>query len=171
MPAEIKTTSKKISAQLFRLPEFKKTKIVACFVSLPGEVDTKEIIDRALTLKKHVAVPVTKLGLKKVFFSIINTWDDIDSQGKGGIPEPSAGNWHKVELKDIDLVIAPGLLFDKKGYRLGYGAGVYDRLLKQMPHAIKIGVAFKVSLIDTLPHNRHDVPVDMVITEREIIYF
>lgn len=168
-PAEIKRNSRKISARLFHLPAFKKSEVIACFVSLSGEVETRDIIERALTLKKHVAVPVTALGFKKVFFSAIRTWNDVDSHGKGGIPEPSRRNWRKVKLKDVDLVIAPGLLFDREGNRLGYGAGVYDRLLKQMPHAVKIGVAFNVSLIDVLPRDRHDVPVDMVVTEKEII--
>lgn len=168
-PAEIKKNSGKIANKILRLREFKKSKVIACFVSLADEVETRGIIERALTLKKHVAVPVTALGFKKVFFSAIRTWDDIDSHGKGGIPEPSRRNWRKVKLKDVDLVITPGLLFDREGNRLGYGAGVYDRLLKQMPHALKIGVAFNVSLIDTLPRDRHDVPVDMVVTENEII--
>ena len=87
--------------------------------------------------------------------------------GKFGIPEPM--ELMKVSYKSIDAVIVPGVAFDKNGYRIGFGFGHYDKFLKKTPHAVKIGLAFEFQIVDSVPKEEHDVPVDFIITEKRVI--
>ena len=82
-----------------------------------------------------------------------------------GFAEPADGI--RVEIKDIQGCVLPGLAFDKKGYRLGRGKGFYDRTLPEFNRP-KIGVCFKVSLCEELPHEKHDIRCDQVVTESQI---
>ena len=70
----------------------------------------------------------------------------------------------------LDLVIVPGIAFDKKGHRIGYGYGYYDRFLKTIKKkAVKIGLAFDFQLIESIPEEEHDVPMNIVVTDKEIL--
>jgi 5-formyltetrahydrofolate cyclo-ligase len=81
-----------------------------------------------------------------------------------GVAEPTGT---AVEPTSIDVVVVPGLAFDRRGRRLGYGRGYYDRFLTSLaPHAVTIGVAFDLQVVDEVPHESHDVALDLVITER-----
>jgi 5-formyltetrahydrofolate cyclo-ligase len=90
--------------------------------------------------------------------------------GRHGIPEPVAPDWTHPEI--IELAIIPGLAFDRRGDRLGHGAGHYDRLLAQAPlkSALKIGLAFAFQLREFVPATARDVAMDGVVTEAEIIW-
>jgi 5-formyltetrahydrofolate cyclo-ligase len=72
------------------------------------------------------------------------------------------------DLSDLDVIIVPGLVYDKKGYRIGYGKGYYDRLLKKTK-ALKIGVCFDLFLVDHLPIEAHDEAVDIIVTDQQIL--
>ena len=72
------------------------------------------------------------------------------------------------DLSNLDVIIVPGLVYDKKGYRLGYGKGYYDRLLKKTK-ALKVGVCFDLFLIEDLPVENHDEAVDIIVTDQQIL--
>lgn len=131
-----------------------------------SEVDTRPLIAAALAAGKRVAVPIVTED-----YQLHHSWiDRLDDQtfiaGAFGIPQPRQirsalpGQW--------DLTVAPLLAFDRAGHRLGYGKGFYDRLL---PHVRgpRIGVAFAVQEEPGLPHEPHDVPLDCIVTEYEVI--
>lgn len=86
-------------------------------------------------------------------------------EGSFGIPEPSEGE--KVSPEEVELFVIPGVVFDKEGYRLGFGKGYYDRLLKGVKSP-KVGVAYSFQVVDKLPRDPWDVPVDIIITEKNI---
>jgi len=68
--------------------------------------------------------------------------------------------------EDIDVAVVPGLAFDRRGHRVGYGGGFYDRFLGRLrPDALTVGICFSVQLVDEVPHGRGDRPVDLVVTE------
>ena len=69
--------------------------------------------------------------------------------------------------KNIDLIFVAGLAFDREGYRIGYGVGYYDKFLKKVPKALKIGLAFDFQIVDKLPREAHDFPVDMIVTDKD----
>ncbi len=88
------------------------------------------------------------------------------TQGYMNIPEPLNPQW--IGGEDVDFMIVPGLAFDRQGGRVGYGGGCYDRMLKNTS-ASKVGLAFGFQLIDHVPLEEHDICLDMVVTETEVI--
>lgn len=162
-PAEIKNKSDEIRKRLFSLREFKEAEVVMFFVSYRSEVNTHKMISQALK-GKIVAVP--KTSSRSMVPSIITSMKEL-SPNKKGILEPK--KIRKIGLKDIDVVIVPGIAFDKKCHRLGYGRGYYDKFLKKVPNAVKIGLAFDLQIVKDMPHEKHDIPVNKVITEKRIL--
>jgi 5-formyltetrahydrofolate cyclo-ligase len=154
-----------IKEKLFSLEEFKRAKVVMFYVSTDGEVDTALMIDKTLKMGKKVAVPLILKKEKKLIASLILDRTKELRPGPYGILQPIASSLRPTPLKDIDLVIVPGIAFDKKGNRLGRGKGYYDRFLSEIPKGIPlIGLAFDFQLVDRLPHLAHDLPLDKVIT-------
>lgn len=82
-----------------------------------------------------------------------------------GIGEPSGPEW--TALEQVELIVVPGVAFDRAGNRMGRGRGFYDRLLKNTPRALKIGVAYSFQMLDTVPTEPHDVKMDLVFSETE----
>ncbi|MBN1157117.1 5-formyltetrahydrofolate cyclo-ligase [Candidatus Woesearchaeota archaeon] len=156
--------SKKIKRLLFRLPEYKKAKSVLFYVSKSKEVCTIEMIKEALK-EKTVAVPKTDKKNKKLILSKIKSLGEL-KEGCFGILEPVKIN--KIEMYEIDLIIVPGVAFDRECRRIGHGHGYYDRLLSKAK-APKIGLALESQIVDRIPAEPHDVEVNKVVTEERII--
>ena len=156
---EIKEKSKSIEEKLFSLPEYKKAKTVSFFVSFGSEVDTHNMIKEALK-EKEVCVRVVQGDY--IVLSKINGFGDLDKQGKYGILEPSSVI--EVDKELVDLIIVPGVAFDRRGYRIGYGRGYYDNLLRDYK-GNTIGLCFGLQIIGKVPVKEYDVKVKKVITE------
>ncbi len=156
--------SKKIKDNLLSLDEYKKAKNVMFFVSFGSEVHTHEMIKEAL---KNKTVIVPKVINNQIEPSLIIDFDSLIPSGKFGILEPIEAM--PIAYKNIDLILVAGIAFDKEGYRLGYGLGYYDKFLAKLPKALKIGLCFDFQVVEKLPREAHDVPVDMVVTDKEVI--
>jgi 5-formyltetrahydrofolate cyclo-ligase len=90
--------------------------------------------------------------------------------GYYNIPEPDPGRCKRVESSEIDAAVIPGSVFDIQGGRLGYGGGYYDRfLVNDAPQAKRIGLAFELQVVDKVPVEPHDQPLDILITEKRIV--
>lgn len=163
--------SKSIHSRLFSLPEFVAAKTVAFFVSFRGEVLTESMIREALALGKIVAVPITDLTDRRLKFSRITDYTTDLAAGTWGILEPKPDCIRYVSLEEIDLVITPGVLFDLKGSRIGYGGGFYDGLLKSLKkRRPSVALAFELQIVEEFPVDRNrDEPVDIIITEERVI--
>ena len=158
--ADRERKSKIIKDKLFRTLVFKKAKIVMFYISFDGEVNTQEMIKEAKKIGKTVTVPVCKSD--RIIRPCILQHKAKLKKGLYGICEPAIKRL--VNLEDLDLVIAPGVAFDKKGNRLGRGKGCYDRLLKLLPERIpSIGLAFSFQILPAVPAKIHDVRVNKVI--------
>lgn len=160
---EIIDKSNIIKNNLFNLEYYKKSRSVMFFVSFNNEVYTHEMIREAL---KNKTVVLPKVVHHEIEPSLIIDFDNL-IPGKFGILEPIEVT--SIAYKNIDLVLVPGIVFDKEGHRIGYGFGYYDRFLRKAPKAIKIGLAFDFQVVDKIPKEMHDVPVDMVVTDKEVI--
>ena len=160
---EILEKSKKIQSNLFSLEQYKKSKTVMLFVSFGSEVHTHDMIKESL---KNKTVVVPKVMHHEIEPSVIIDFDNLVA-GKFGILEPIEAM--KIAYKNINLVLVPGIVFDREGHRIGYGFGYYDKFLAKVPKAIKIGLAFDFQVVDKIPREMHDVHVDMIVTEKRVV--
>lgn len=161
---EISEKSKQIEKNLFNLDKYKKSKTAMFFVSFNSEVDTHGMIKMAL---KEKTVVVPKVAHQEIEPSVIIDFDNLVPSGRFGILEPI--ETMKIAYKNIGLILVPGVVFDKEGHRIGYGFGYYDKFLKKVPKAFKIGLAFDFQVVDKIPREMHDVPVDLIVTEKRVV--
>lgn len=155
--------SRRIQKNLFGLSQYSNSKTVMFFVSFNSEVHTHDMIKEAL---KNKTVVVPKVVQHEIEPSVIIDFDNL-VPARFGIPEPI--DIMKIAYKHIDLVLVPGIAFDREGHRIGYGFGFYDKFLAKVPKAVKIGLAFDFQVVDKIPKETHDVPVDFVVTEKEVV--
>ncbi len=164
--------SKKIIEQLVTLPIFQEKNRFFIYCSYRSEVETTLLLNNCLLKGKTVAVPLSVPEQSRLLaVAITDPAQDLFS-GFRGIPEPipSLVERRLLSPESIDVVIVPGVVFARPGYRLGYGGGYYDRFLAQSaPQSYRIGLAFSLQLVDDIPVLPHDIPMDMVISEKEVI--
>lgn len=165
--SERRKKSKTIQKKLFSQKEFLSARCVMLFVSRgTGEVDTGPIIKKALGMGKKVVLPVTVAREKKIKPVELEDFKKDLKKGVYGIYEPKdAPHKRPVRLKEIDLVIVPGLAFDRKNNRLGHGQGYYDRFLRTLPRSTpKIGLGFRFQFLKNIPATGRDFSLTKVIT-------
>jgi len=155
-----------LAADLFLSSElYFNSKCLMLYMPLANEADTSLILKKALTDGKRVVVPVTDTVNTDIIPCVV-TQATAFQKGAYSINEPDkliiAGE------SEIDTVIVPGVAFGKDGGRVGFGKGYYDRFLKKTK-AVKIGFCYDFQLYDTVHAEGHDVPVDYIITNNEII--
>jgi 5-formyltetrahydrofolate cyclo-ligase len=144
---------------------FLRANKIFIFVSLGQEVDTHKIILHALNLGKQVLVPKVISMAEGMKAIKINSLEEL-SPGKMGILEPTMEMKEVANVQDIELVILPGLAFDKQGGRIGYGGGFYDRFIKNVNKEAKIiGICYDFQIVSKVPMEEHDVKPSKLITE------
>ena len=157
--------SETVKKRLFELEEFKKAGCVVFYVSMRDEVDTHEMIDESIRIGKRIGVPVVVEGKKDLAISQITDRTRQLQEGPYGISQPEVKEIKPIPDGDIDLVLVPGLAFDKDGNRLGRGKGYYDRFLKRLPKpSLTIGLCFDFQVVKSVPRLPRDIPVKMLIT-------
>ena len=161
--AEVDGASAEICKKILLLQEVMQADTVGIYISIKNEVMAELLLDSLLAFGKKVFVPV--LEGEEMKFALLNSLEGL-ATGKHGVPEPEK----KVFAKggEINVFIVPGAAFDVKGYRLGWGKGNYDRFLSKQ-NAVKIGVAYDFQIVDSLPAEKHDVKMDFVVTEKQIL--
>lgn len=161
----VRMLSKLISDKVLILNEIKKAETIALYLPINNEVDTREIINRLLEGIKQIVVPCYFEQEKNYHFVKFYNWQSLET-GPSGILQPVTKT--VIDSQKIAAVIMPGLAFDINGVRLGYGKGVYDKLLKDF-QASKIGLAYNFQIVDRLPKESHDLMVDLIISEKRSI--
>lgn len=162
--------SKKACQNLINTPQFREASVVMMYLSLPHEVDVSGAILYAWQQQKTVAVPKVSWQQRHMIPVEINSLETGISTEAGGLQNPVTGA--PMPLEEIDLVVTPGLAFDRNGNRLGRGGAYFDRFFdsKQL-HALKGGFAFSQQIVDSVPVQEHDQPIDFLVTDEEVIYF
>ncbi|MFH1552693.1 MAG: 5-formyltetrahydrofolate cyclo-ligase [Candidatus Omnitrophota bacterium] len=158
--------SRKIQEELLSSEEFRDSKTVMTYVSLPTEVATDYFNKEALKQGKRVAVPYVDTNNQTIIASELTAIECLE-KGPFGIHHPKDGLAKKIPLKEIDLIVIPAIAYDKKNMRLGRGKGYYDRFLtsEELSSSTTIGLAFRFQVVETLPACSHDRPVSRVITD------
>ena len=141
-------------------------KTIFVYVSVGSEVKTHNFIDNALSCGKRVVVPLCDKKTHKMDMYEIEGWTQLEP-GAYNIPEPkrdliASGVIQKVIPTEIDLAIVPAVVFDKRGMRIGYGGGYYDRFLSEFK-GVSVGVAYSQSVADILPTEDFDCGVDVIV--------
>lgn len=170
-PDEVERLSIIIVNKFMSLDLYKEAKSVMLYLDFRNEVKTDSLIRQLLHENKQVLIPVTNPSDYSLIISELKDPQKDLFEGKFGLMEPNESTLRPVDPKTIDLVLVPGLVFDKKGYRIGFGAGYYDRFLPKLtPHVPLISLAYELQIVDALPKESHDVPVHMIVTEQRIIH-
>jgi 5-formyltetrahydrofolate cyclo-ligase len=156
--------------QLASTREFKSAQLIMLFISMKSEVETSALALTAWQEGKSIAAPRTDWAGKRMEPVEIRSLDTGLEETPQGIREPLAGS--RVPIDMIDLIVIPGMAFDRRGYRVGKGVGFYDRFLSQTDfRGVRVGLCFQEQLLSTpIPVEEHDIPMDLIVTDREIIH-
>jgi 5-formyltetrahydrofolate cyclo-ligase len=158
-----------VCAAIESLPEYGDAACILFYMPVRGEVDIKPLMDKALAEGRGCALPKCAAGRRLRFFHIADI-DHDTAPGMWGIPEPVEGRARECTGEPFSAIMVPGVAFGRRGGRLGYGGGYYDRLLATLGKSpIKIAPAFALQVLDDLPMGPLDGLVDIIATEEEII--
>ncbi|MFD1066253.1 5-formyltetrahydrofolate cyclo-ligase [Oceanobacillus locisalsi] len=164
---ERKMTGEKLQQQLFTNPLFQQAATIGITISTITEWDTYHIIEKALKAGKTIASPKCMVKTREMQYY---TWHETNQiqDGYAGIKEPIPDKTRPILYQDIDLLLVPGIVFDKEGYRIGYGGGYYDRMLMEY-RGNTISLCSEKQMVDCIPRENHDLPVARLITEDRVI--
>ncbi|MDR5709402.1 MAG: 5-formyltetrahydrofolate cyclo-ligase [Armatimonadota bacterium] len=165
--------SRVILERVFRLPQFQRARTVLFYVDTGSEVRTRPFIPRAMALGKRVAVPYCTRdegGQDVLRLFVLRNPAELEP-GAFGILEPKPALRERVErslaVQEVDMVLVPGVVFDRQGGRIGHGRGYYDRLLGSVrPDCWLVGLAYECQVVEEVPMEPQDVYLDLVVTER-----
>lgn len=160
---EVFAKSEKICTTITSLPQFINAKTVMLYLDFKNEVKTDLLICAALEKQKNVLVPEVRGD--DIVARLISSCTDF-KKGAFGIAVPCSG---AVWNGDIDLCVVPALGFDRRGGRIGFGKGYYDRFFEKK-RCIKLGAAYSSQLEEDVFSEPHDVAMDIIVTERECIF-
>lgn len=166
LPASLRLEfSRTIVAAVRASTQFREARSVMGYWSFGSEIDTMPLLEAILESGKTLVLPrVNRASDSLEAFEVKNMSTDL-SRGVWGIREPNPEACVPWEQRSLDLIVVPGVAFDLRCYRIGYGKGYYDKLLSNYRDSYKMGAAFEVQIVDQVPEQAHDVPVDAVITE------
>lgn len=167
MPSEQRAAaSERVGELLMRLPEIERAATVMAFWSFGSEIDTTPVLERLHAAGKRIVLP--RVEGSDVVAVVYEPGDEVAAASFGAM-EPMGTTL--VEAEAVDVVITPGVAFDREGRRIGYGGGFYDRFLpRTRPDVAAIAIGFSTQLVDEpLPAASFDRPVDAIVTEDGVI--
>ena len=159
---EIKEQSRQIVERIAQMPLFQKAKTVMIYYPIHNEVDLRHLV-KLFHDEKTFLLPATTSKKRMEVRQYVK--GEPLKRGRFGIPEPNTPAWTGM----IDLILTPGVAFDKRCRRLGRGGGYYDRFLKNYREAKKVGVCYDFQLHTEIPHGWFDVPMNAVVTPSQSI--
>ena len=159
---DVRAAGERLAEQLSALPEYASARTLYCTLSVNQEVSTTPVIRRARRDGKRIAVP--KIAGRDMVFIPLNETTPL-APGAMGIPEPLGDG--PADDDPRALILVPGLAFDRRGHRVGYGGGYYDRFLADHPGHPTVALCYGFQRLERLEAEEHDVPVDRVLFDEE----
>lgn len=157
--------SRVIAERFFDLPEVSAAQTILFYASFAGEVETFEMMRKAQSIGKRIALPCVNKETMEFLPKEVRDLDHDLEQGPYTIRQPKTRTARDIDLQEIGVVVVPGLAFDALNYRLGRGAGYYDRFLARLsPRTSTVGLAFDFQLVSRLPVEPHDIRVGRVLS-------
>lgn len=163
LPEDAGRMSSVITDHVLGLKEYQDSSLILVYIDYKNEVRTRPIIEAAWKDGKQVAAP--KVNGREMDFFLLNSMDDLES-GYMGIMEPREG-LVKTDASE-GMMVMPGVAFDRKRHRVGYGGGFYDRFLEAHPQIKRVAVAYEFQLFDEVPHEEFDICPEILVTEAGI---
>ena len=169
--ARVAELGKRAQSSLIGHPAFGGARAVMVYIPFRGEVPTERIIAACLSQGKTVTAPVTLRTERRLLPLRLSGKPGELRPGEYGISEPDPDRCEPFPPELLDLVVIPGVAFDERGGRLGYGGGYYDRFLEaEAPEALRAALAFETQLSPVrLPLGDHDTLMDLIFTEARVI--
>ena len=169
--SKIAEKTKAIEDRLFEFANFLESKVALLYINSDYEVQTGNIIKRSYNYNKIVVLPAFDPQQFKMKLMKVDTFDQDLKSGPRGVLEPDADRCKIVPMDKVDIAIIPGLAFDEKGGRIGTGKGYYDRLIPRLAITTrKVALTFEEQIVQQVPMESHDKYVDIIITDKRIIY-
>lgn len=164
--------SELVMARLCELAPFAQAEMVFTYINFRSEVETMPLVRQCLKAGRKISVPVTMREESRLVACRITDPDRELHTGYCNIPEPDPATAAVINPQEIEVVLLPGSVFDRRGGRLGYGGGFYDRFLEyEAPKAVRIGLAFELQVVENLPLMPHDKLLHYLVTEDEVLEF
>jgi len=169
--SEVDEKIKRIENRLFEFANFLESNIVLLYINSTSEVNSTEIINRCFGLNKIIVLPAFDTEKFEMTLMKVDNFDTDLTLGPRGILEPDPNKCNVVPIECIDIAIIPGAAFDEKGGRIGSGDGYYDRLIPKLSVTTrKVALTFECQIVPQVQMESHDRHVDIIITEKRIIY-
>jgi len=169
--SDVEDKTLQIENRLFEFANFLESNIVLLYMNSTSEVNSEQIIKRCFDYDKIVILPAFDTETYEVKLMKVDNLDTGLTPGPRGILEPDEARCNLVPIECIDIAIIPGVAFDEKGARIGSGAGYYDRLIPKLSITTrKVALAFENQIVQQIQMESHDRHVDIIITEKRIIY-
>lgn len=159
---QVAEDSKLIYNQIIDNKIFERAEVVMSYMSFQNEINTEKINEYIISCRKKLLLPKM---LDREIIKAIEYTGEFKIDNSFGIKEPVG----EIYNGDIDLIIVPGMVFDREGNRIGYGRGYYDRFLRLYPKARKISLAYEFQILDRLEAEEHDEKIDEIVTKNNII--
>ncbi|MDC3415521.1 5-formyltetrahydrofolate cyclo-ligase [Aquibacillus salsiterrae] len=158
---------RKIQTNLIRSSYWEKAQVIGVTISGTYEIDTKPIIELGWSQGKTICVPKCYPKDNMLVFYRLISYEQLEKV-YSNLLEPRPIKEMIVKKSDMDLLIVPGMVFDRKGYRIGFGGGYYDRFLKGFS-GISLSLAMNEQIVDCIEREPHDLAVDHILTETGLI--
>jgi 5-formyltetrahydrofolate cyclo-ligase len=167
---EKEAVSKQITDRVQSLPEYVSAKTVMFYIDVRDEARTRQALPEALASDKQVVIPFCVDGELELF--LLESMDELE-EGAYKILEPRTDLREvaakRAPVEQLDLILVPGVAFDRMGGRTGHGKGYYDKLLERArPQTPLIALAFDCQIFDEIPMQSHDIYMDKVVTETSV---
>jgi 5-formyltetrahydrofolate cyclo-ligase len=168
--ADIHSKSSAIECRLWQLMDQREYESIMFYIAFASEVRTQNCLTKTIDNGKTVIVPICSADDRRELLPshLFDLHREVE-KSSFGILEPKPEFRRPFPPGKIDLVVVPGLAFDEKGYRIGYGGGYYDRFLTRCPQALHVGLAYEIQMIECAFPSEWDIPVHKIITEDRII--
>jgi 5-formyltetrahydrofolate cyclo-ligase len=160
--------SRGVCERLLKVPEVAGARVLAAFLPRGGEFDIVAALAELRAGGRVLALPWVDAG--ELHLGVVDDLNLDTAPGWRGVREPVPDQRQPLPVAEVDVVIVPGLGYDAAGNRLGQGGGHYDRLLRgRRPGVAAVAVAFAEQLVDRVPTQDHDVPVEVIVTDDEVL--
>jgi len=160
-----------IEEKLLEFANFLEAELALLYVRRASEMATDKILRISLAARKGIVLPAFSESKHAISLFRINDLDADLKKSSSDRMEPNPDTCKKISLEDIDIAVIPGLAFDEKGGRIGFGEGFYNRLIAKLPETTrKIAIAFEEQIVEHVPMDSRKHNLDIIITDQRTIY-